>query len=179
MVYFIDFLFHSKFKITEHTYNPNKMIDLVVHFIVQWKQNNNWDEITIFQYLYKSIFFNSFPNKPWFLRVYRTSLLKTLLEKEKLVVKSNFSFSRFVFYPFGEVYAVFVKFEIVVCKLFKFGWIHNLLFGKGLNAALNIESLLNWFDWACMYRPMLFTHVLFINYQTSYINKLRFQSVKH
>ena len=43
MVYFIEFLFYSKFKVTEHTNNPSKMIDLVVYFIVQWKQNNNWD----------------------------------------------------------------------------------------------------------------------------------------
>ena len=43
---------------------------------------------------------NPFPNKPWFLRVCSTSLLKTLWEKEKLLVTSNFSFSRCVFYPF-------------------------------------------------------------------------------
>ena len=44
---------------------------------------------------------NPFPNKPWFLRVCSTSLLKTLWEKEKLLVMSNFSFSHGVFYPFG------------------------------------------------------------------------------
>ena len=38
--------------------------------------------------------FNPFPNKPWFLRVCSTSLLKTLREKEKLLVMSNFSFSQ-------------------------------------------------------------------------------------
>ena len=38
-----------------------------------------------------------FPNKPWFLRVCSTSLLKTLWEKKKLLVTSNFSFSRSVF----------------------------------------------------------------------------------
>ena len=43
---------------------------------------------------------NPFPNKPWFLRVCCTSLLKTLWEKEKLLVTSNFSFSHSVFYPF-------------------------------------------------------------------------------
>ena len=32
--------------------------------------------------------FNPFPNNPWFLRVYITSLLKTLSEKEKLLVTS-------------------------------------------------------------------------------------------
>ena len=35
--------------------------------------------------------------KPLFLRVCRTSLLKTLWEKEKLLVTSNFSFSHSVF----------------------------------------------------------------------------------
>ena len=42
-----------------------------------------------------------FPNKPWFLRVCSTSLLKTLWEKEKLLVMSNFSFSHSVFYHYG------------------------------------------------------------------------------
>ena len=40
---------------------------------------------------------NTFPNKPWFLRVCSTSLLKTQWEKEKLLVTSNFSFSHSVF----------------------------------------------------------------------------------
>ena len=62
---------------------------------------------------------NPFPNKPWFLRVWSTSLLKTLWEKEKLLVTSNFSFSHSVFYPFEELPSFFVKFEIVICKLFK------------------------------------------------------------
>ena len=35
---------------------------------------------------------NPFLNKPWFSRVGSTSLLKTLWEKEKLLVTSNFSF---------------------------------------------------------------------------------------
>ena len=45
---------------------------------------------------------NPFPNKPWFSRVYSTSLLKTLWEKEKLLM-SNFSFSHSVFYPFVNI----------------------------------------------------------------------------
>ena len=36
---------------------------------------------------------NPFPNKPWVLHVCTISLLKTLWEKEKLVITSNFSFS--------------------------------------------------------------------------------------
>ena len=42
-------------------------------------------------------------------------------EKEKLLVTNNFSFSHSVFYPFGKLSAIFVKFEIVDCKLFQFG----------------------------------------------------------
>ena len=75
---------------------------------------------------------NPFPNKPWFLRVCSTSLLKTLWEKEKLLVTSNFSFSHSVFYPFEEVSAIFIKFVIVVCKVFQFGQVNNFSFGKGL-----------------------------------------------
>ena len=59
-----------------------------------------------------------FQNKPWFLLVCSTSLLKTLWEKQKLLVKSNFSFSHSVFYPSRELSAIFIKFEIVVCNLF-------------------------------------------------------------
>ena len=77
--------------------------------------------------------FNPFPNKPWFLRVCSTSLLKTLREKENLLITSNFPFSHSVFYPFGELSTLFIKSEIVVCKLFKFGRAQNLSFGKGLN----------------------------------------------
>ena len=60
-------------------------------------------------------------NKPWFLRVCSTSLLKTLWEKKKLPVTSNFSFSHSVFCPFEELSCIFIKFEIVVCKLFQLG----------------------------------------------------------
>ena len=65
--------------------------------------------------------FNPFPNKPWFLRVCSRSLLKTLYEKEKLLKPSNFSFSHSIFYPFRELSAIFIKFEIVACKLFQIG----------------------------------------------------------
>ena len=59
---------------------------------------------------------NPFPNTAWFLRACSTSLLKT-----SLFVTSNFSFSHSVFYLFGDFSFIFIKFEIVVCKLFQFG----------------------------------------------------------
>ena len=76
--------------------------------------------------------FNPFQNQPWFLCVCSLSLLKTLQEKEKLLVTSNFSFSRSVFYPFGELSVIFIKYKIVVCKLLHFGRVKNWLLGKGL-----------------------------------------------
>ena len=41
-------------------------------------------------------------------------------KKEKLLVMSNFSFSNIVFYPFGELSAINIKFKIIVRKLFQF-----------------------------------------------------------
>ena len=76
---------------------------------------------------------NPLPNKPRFLRVCCTSLLKTLRENEKLLVTSNFSFSHSVFYQCRDLSAIFIKFETVVCILFEFGRVYNLSFGKGLN----------------------------------------------
>ena len=63
----------------------------------------------------------AFQNKPWFLRVYSTSLLKSLWGKEKLLVTSKFSLSHSVFCPTGDLSAFFIKLKIVVCKLFQFG----------------------------------------------------------
>ena len=71
---------------------------------------------------------NPFPKQ-----VLLASLLKTLLEKEKLLITSNFPFSHSVFYAFGELSAIFIRLTIVVYKLFQFGKVWNLLFGKGSN----------------------------------------------
>ena len=76
---------------------------------------------------------NPFPNKPWFLYVCSTSHFKTLWEKEKLLITSNFSFSHIFFYPFGKLSAIFIKFKIAICKIFQFGTVLNLTYGTGLN----------------------------------------------
>ena len=39
-------------------------------------------------------------------------VLKTMKEKEKLLVTSNFSFSHSVFYLFGELYAIFINLKL-------------------------------------------------------------------
>ena len=71
------------------------------------------------------VFFNPFPNKPWFLRVSSTSLLKTLREKEKLLVTSNFSFSYSVFYPFRKLSSILIKFKIVTSN---FSFSHSVFY---------------------------------------------------
>ena len=48
-----------------------------------------------------------FPNKPMFLCTCSTSLFKTLLEKEKLLITSHFSFFNSVFYHFEVLFLPF------------------------------------------------------------------------
>ena len=55
------------------------------------------------------------------IHVSAVQVLKTLWEKENLLATSNFSFSYIVFNLSGEQSAIFINFEIVVCKLFEFG----------------------------------------------------------
>ena len=58
--------------------------------------------------LLNSIQFNPFPNKSRiFLRVCSTSLLKTLSEKEKLLIMSNFSFFPSVFSTLLDIFLPF------------------------------------------------------------------------
>ena len=68
---------------------------------------------------------NPFPNKPWFLWIYSTSLLKTLWEKEKMLVTSIFSFSHSVFYSIRKINHHFSNIQLVVCKCFQFGHVRN------------------------------------------------------
>ena len=60
-------------------------------------------------------------------------------KKEKLLITSNFSFSHSVFYLVIEPSAIFIKFIIVIWKLFDLGTDYNLSFGKGLNVAQMVE----------------------------------------
>ena len=41
--------------------------------------------------------------------------------KGEIALNKQFLISHSVFYPLGELSAIFIKFEIVVCKLFQFG----------------------------------------------------------
>ena len=86
-----------------HKHNPYFYLFLISDGL----QNNLSSEKFLWWYLagmsdwnsccFLKVSFNPFPNKPWFLHVCSTCLLKTLWEKEKLLVTSNISFSHSVF----------------------------------------------------------------------------------
>ena len=80
-----------------------------------------------------------FPNKPLFLPVCNTSLLKTLWEREKLLITINFSFFHSILYPFRVLSTIFIEVDIVLCNFLKFGRVLNLSFGKGLNVVKMIK----------------------------------------
>ena len=71
------------------------------------------------------------PNKPWFLRVCSTSLMKTMWEKEKLLMMSNFSFSHSDFYPVGELSAISIILKLLSTKSFDSEESEICCLGKG------------------------------------------------
>ena len=77
--------------------------------------------------------YNPFPNKPLSLRVGSESLLKTLWEKEKFSSRAISPFPAVFSTFFREVSSIFIELKIVVCKLFQFGRVKKMSFGKGLN----------------------------------------------
>ena len=114
---------------------PKPIFNTLFTFILSSANAFNLDQFKILSfvksYLLKSLLHNVSRRKTIGLTLSLTSpgfygsavqvFLKTLWEKEKLLVTSNFSFSHSVFYPFRELSAIFIKFKIVVCKLFQFG----------------------------------------------------------
>ena len=54
-----------------------------------------------------------------------------------------FFFSHSVFYNFGQLSAIFIDTEIVVCKLSHFGRVYDLSFRKALNLKL-MTKILEW-----------------------------------
>ena len=88
-------------------------LQIIFSILDKWKILLCHKEISSHFLMFKwcNLSFNTFPDKPCFLRVCSTSLSITLWEKEKLLITSNFSFSHSVFYPFGVLHAIFIKVE--------------------------------------------------------------------
>ena len=79
---------------------------------------------------------NPFPNKPWFLRVWRRSFLKTPWEKEKLLLLSNFTFSHSVFYPLENFQSFLSNLKLSSAKSVSLEQSKICHFGKGLKSGL-------------------------------------------
>ena len=102
---------------------------------------------------------NPFPNKPWFLRVWGTSLENTAGKGE---IARNKQFLLFPVFSthLEKLSAIFIKFKIVVCKLFQFGRVQDLSFWKGL---INQYSTYPSINQSIFYRfqsPIFTTYIL-------------------
>ena len=84
-----------------------------------------------------------FTNVLTLLHVCSKSLLKTLWEKEKLLVTSNVFFSNSVFFRLGELSAIFIQFKIVLCKLFQFERVQYFVLLERFNP-LPDDKILDW-----------------------------------
>ena len=71
--------------------------------------------------------FNSLPHNLDFQQSQDRSLLKTLWEKEKMLVTSIFSFSHNVFYPIKDRNHHLSYIYFIVCKCFEFDDVHNFV----------------------------------------------------
>ena len=75
---------------------------------------------------------------------------------------SNFSFSLSVFYPFEELSVICIKFETVVCKVFQFEPVQNIIIWEAVVWLIQVVSdtglTLNVFT--KKYRPMLVSLIL-------------------
>ena len=94
------------------------MEETVNQYIGQWPQKMN-------------AFTLSQTSPGFYLSAVLVSLLKTLWEKEKLLVTSNFSFAHSILYPFEELSAICIKFKIVIYNLFQFEKSKIRRLGKG------------------------------------------------
>ena len=90
----------SNFSISQTAFYPFRGLS-TIFFIL--KQNCCLQTLWVWKSLNFTVWerVNPFPHSDTFWRLWETSLLKTLWEKEKLLVTSNFSFSHSVFYLSG------------------------------------------------------------------------------
>ena len=58
-----------------------------------------------------------------------------------------------VFYPFWELSAIFIKFKIVVCKLFQFGRVWNLVVWERIKKGCHFGSIILWWlSWSNVFQ---------------------------
>ena len=83
----------------------------------------------LFKHLYIQDYLTLSQTSPGFY-VSTVQIFENTVGKGEIAHNEQFLLSPSVFYPFEELSAILIKFEIVVCKLFQFGRVQNLSFGK-------------------------------------------------
>ena len=83
--------------------------------------NLNLDTIYLPANFYYIHGLNSFPHNADFEDLWKRNHLKTVWEKEKMLVTSIFSFSQNVFYPFKLKFQFLSHIYCVICNCFQFG----------------------------------------------------------
>ena len=83
---------------------------------------------------------NSLQHNSDFQRTWDRSRLKTLKEKEKMLVTSIFSFSNNVFYPSQYKFQLFSHIYFVICKFFQFGPVKKFVICYRVNWISNLQS---------------------------------------
>ena len=107
------------FKPLHQTYYPHEVWKLNYHYSsINSLAEIETGELNVFQRGYRDMYktnlsINPFPNKPLFIHVCSTNLLKTPWEKEKVLVTNTFSFSYSFIYLLRAPSAIFIKFKIV------------------------------------------------------------------
>ena len=86
-------------------------------------------------------FFNSFPNKPWFLRVCSTSLLKILWEKREIARNEQFLLFPQCFLPFWRILLHFpTNYEFSSANSFSMEESNISRMGKHLRTTFTLQS---------------------------------------
>ena len=67
---------------------------------------------------------------PGFFTCLQYKSLENTVGKGEIARNEQFLLSHRVFYPLAELFAILIQLNIVVCKLFQFGTVQNLLLGK-------------------------------------------------
>ena len=73
---------------------------------------------------FEGFLLNPFQNKPLFLCVCSKSS-ENIVGKGEMTRNEQFPFSHGIFYPFGELSAIHMKFRIIICKPFQLGRVQN------------------------------------------------------
>ena len=58
---------------------------------------------------------------PWFFTFMQYTSFENTVDKKEITRNEQFLLFSSVFYPFGELSVIVIKFEIVLCKLLQFG----------------------------------------------------------